>query len=91
MLVKQINMQDEYYETCDLVLAASLMCHNFQVEDIKNRLDSKTGRKKSYFLFKKSQKLQFTVDEFNRADLLVRAKQYRNNVKDLKIRMSEQI
>lgn len=84
-------MQDEYFETCDLVLAASLMCHNFQVEDIKNRLDQKTGKRKSYFQFKKSQKLQFTVDEFNRADLLVRAKQYRNNVKDLKIRMSEQI
>lgn len=81
-------MQDEYYETSDLVLAASLMCHNFQVEDIKNRLDPKTGKRKSFFQFKKSQKLQFTIDEFNRADLLVRAKQYRNNVRELKTRIS---
>lgn len=81
-------MQDEYWKTSNLVLTASLMCHDFQVEDIQNEFDQNSGKKKSYFIFKKSQKLQFAVDEFNRADLLVRAKQYSNNVRELKTRIS---
>jgi len=81
-------MQDEFYETFDLALAAALMCHNFPVEEIKSVYDQKTGKNKFCFMIRYSQKLKYSLDEFYRDDLLVRAKQYRNNVKDLKVRMS---
>lgn len=78
-------INDNYYKTSDLALAASLSLYS-----PVNTIDS-TDSKRIIFIFKQSQELDQLVDMYWRGEMKVDPQQYFNQLKIIKSRIYSRI
>lgn len=78
-------INDNYYKTSDLALAASLSLYS-----PVNTIDS-TDSKRIIFIFKQSQELDQLVDMYWRGEMKVDPQQYFNQLKVIKSRIYSRI
>lgn len=77
-------LEDKYYTTSDLALGAALIYAGYKIENIERP----RHEQRCYFYFKNDLRLKSVVDSFLNDEMMVNAKRYFNDIRELKKRIN---